>query len=143
MSFPIPPDYSSYCEAIRRASAKWGTNDALSQIKGLLVYGKLRAYASNRSGKLTEYPPNTWTDFHNDYLLNDDRYPGRTRNSITVFLTSELDEVLPTMEQQGEHDRSPQDVPTPQGAASSDTGATKAAGARTPTQTISGSRPEG
>jgi hypothetical protein len=110
MSFPIPPDYSSYCEALKRASAKWGTNDALSRVKGLLVYRKLIAYASNRSGKVTEYPSDTWADFHNDYLLNDDWYPGRTRNSITVFRTSELDEALPTVEQRREHDRSPQEV---------------------------------
>jgi hypothetical protein len=102
MSFPIPPNCSSYREALKRASDKWGTNDALGHFKGLLVGRGLRAYASHRSGRLAEYPPDTWADFRNDYLLNDDRYPGRTRNSITVFLTSELDEVLPVIEQQAE-----------------------------------------
>ena len=104
-SFPIPPDYSSYCEAMRRATHKWGAKEAFNRLKSLLLDGKLSAYASNRAGKLTRYPPNTWTFYSNDYLLSDpdERYPGmQTLYAATVFLTSELDEVFSVVEQQAE-----------------------------------------
>lgn len=108
MSFPIPPDYSSYCEAMRRATHKWGAKDAFNRLKWLLLDGKLSAYASNRAAKLTRYPPNTWTFSSNDYLLSDpdERYPGmQTLYAATLFLTSELDGVLPAAEEQAEREK--------------------------------------
>ena len=93
---------------MRRATHKWGAKDAFNRLKWLLLDGKLSAYASNRAAKLTRYPPNTWTFSSNDYLLSDpdERYPGmQTLYAATLFLTSELDGVLPAAEEQAEREK--------------------------------------
>jgi hypothetical protein len=101
--FPIRPDCSTSREALRRVFNKWGIDEGFGRFKSLLISGKLNAYASNNLGQLAKFLPNVWTSA---FLKDDDLCP-RWRDSITVFLTSELDAVLPTVEEQAEQDRSP------------------------------------
>jgi hypothetical protein len=115
MGFPIPLDYSTLDEALNRARRKWGAKDALDRLKWFLIEGKVSVYKSDRSG-LSKYNPATWAKSDNEYLLahSEDWYPGRrdwNSSSTTLFKTSELDEVLPTIEQQEEREKALQEIP--------------------------------
>jgi hypothetical protein len=112
---PIPPDYySSASDAMSRARDNGDPMTALDRLRGLLIFGKLKAWSVDHHMNLSECPPDMWKDRRNNHLLTEPdemRVETEDRNVRIVFLTADLDKVLPTAEEQAERHRSPPEVP--------------------------------
>ena len=112
---PIPEGYSTLSDAHKRIRDKWGWGnpDGLRRFISYLSQGTLPIYRSDQSGVRPCCKPEIWADPQTrKYLADpDDLYSGWKMLSSTselLFQTSDLDAVLPTVEQQAEPDRSPQ-----------------------------------
>ena len=80
---------------------------ALDRLRGLLISGKLKAWSVDQHMNLSECPPDMWKDRRNNHLLtepDETRIETEVRNLRIVFLTSDLDRVLPTLLQQIERE---------------------------------------
>jgi hypothetical protein len=95
---PIPPSYSSSQEALDRAVEEWSSREALAKLTGLLIAGKLTAWAVNHKGALTKLTSEFWTTSESHGVIS---YVNHRINLPplyqVVFLTEELDDILPTM----------------------------------------------
>src|ERR1700678_3803605 len=106
-SFPIPPNYSSAREALSRARDNGEPATAFERLRGLLIFKKLKALAVDHRGKIKECSSEFWEDEDNDHFLGEPderRVETRDHNLRIVFLTSDLDEILPTLLQQIERE---------------------------------------
>jgi hypothetical protein len=120
----IPEGYSTLSESHKRIRDKWGWGnpDGLRRFIRYLIQGTLAIYLSDQSGVNKCRRPEIWDKpEYEKYLADpDDLYSGWKMWSLTselLFLTSELDAVLSTVEQQAER-KSASAVPTSNDAAS-------------------------
>jgi hypothetical protein len=111
-SFPL--DYSTASDAMKRARDNRDPMRALDLLRDLLIFGQLRAWKVDRHRNLSECASDMWKDRrNNDLLIEPDELRVETVDSdIRIFfLTSDLDNVLPTLSQQIERDRNVSEAP--------------------------------
>jgi hypothetical protein len=111
----IPEGYSTLSDAHKRIRDKWGWGnpDGLGRFKWYLTEGTITVCSSDG---LKKFIPEIWANPKSEkYLADpDDLYSGWEKlspSSEILFLTSDLDKVLPRAEEQAERDRSPTEVP--------------------------------